>query len=150
MASYSLNSSDVELHESEIAKPRPLRIIKRSQTIAGSSSSTETLSGRRGTSSESNESMGTPPGGDKPINVRKTRIRRASTRNWALEGSLVELSPMNSNPARFNELDGEVLEQKSDAFNLKAWQDETHHKMTKMKHQRQEVPCQELSALVHF
>ncbi len=109
MASYSLNSSDVELHESEIAKPPPLRIVKRSQTISGSSSSRETFGGRRGTSGESNESMGTPPGGDRPITVLKKRVARASVNDWGLEERLSELTPGNLTSAHLNRLDGELL-----------------------------------------
>jgi hypothetical protein len=112
MASYTLNSSDVELHESEIPKPSPLRIIKRSQTIAGSSSSRETFGGRRGTSGESNESMGTPPGGDRPITVRKKRVARASVSDWGLEEPLSVIGPRTLNSAHVNRLDGKPLPQR--------------------------------------
>jgi hypothetical protein len=95
MASYAFESSDVELHEPEIAKPSPLRIIKRSKTIPSSSSSRETFGGRRGTSGESNKSMGTPPGGDRPLTVRKKRTARASVSDWGLDEPLSEMSPEN-------------------------------------------------------
>jgi len=107
MASYALHSSDVELHEPEVAKPSPLRIVKRSQTVAGSSSSRETFSGRRKTSGESDESMGTPPGGDRPITVRKKRITRAVIGNWGLEEPLSEMSAGDLNSVRVNRLGGE-------------------------------------------
>ena len=95
MASNTVRSSEVELHESEIAKPPPLRIIKRSQTIPNSSPDRETFSGRRGTSGESNESMGTPPGGDRPLTVRKKRMARASISDWGLKEPLSEMTPEN-------------------------------------------------------
>jgi hypothetical protein len=97
MASHAFHSPDVELHKSEVAKPSPLRIIKRSQTITNSSSGRETFGGRRGTSSESNESMGTPPGGDRPLTVRKKRTTRASISDWSLEEPLSEMSPEDLN-----------------------------------------------------
>jgi hypothetical protein len=97
MASYTFNPSDVELHEPEVAKPSPLRIIKRSQTIPSSSSSREAFGRRRGTSGESNESMGTPPGGDRPLTVRKKRTTRASISDWGLDEPLSEMSPENLN-----------------------------------------------------
>jgi hypothetical protein len=113
MAPYTLNSSEVELHESEIAKPPPLRIIKRSQTATGSSSSRETFGGRRGTSGESIESMGTPPGGDRPLTVRKKRIARVSVSDWGLEDPLSEMSPVDLNSVQVNGLDGELALTKS-------------------------------------
>jgi hypothetical protein len=97
MASYAFNSTDVELHEPEVAKPSPLRIIKRSQTISGSSSGRETFGGRRSTSGESSESMGTPPGGDRPLTVRKKRTTRASVSDRGLDEPLSEMTPENLN-----------------------------------------------------
>ncbi|KAE9363756.1 hypothetical protein N431DRAFT_497542 [Stipitochalara longipes BDJ] len=97
MASDTFYPSDVELHESEIAKPSPLRIVKRNQTIPNSSPGRETLSGQRGTSGGSNESMGTPPGGDRPLTVRKKRMTRASISDWGLEEPLSEMTPENLN-----------------------------------------------------
>ncbi|KAK0129286.1 hypothetical protein ONS95_015016 [Cadophora gregata] len=79
MASVKVNPSGVELRESEIAKPQPLRIIKRSQTVANCSSPREVVHRGRGSSSGSYESKGSPPQGiDRPLTVRKKRQGRGS------------------------------------------------------------------------
>jgi hypothetical protein len=108
MASYAFHSSGVELHESEVAKPSPLRIVKRSQTVSDSSSSRETFGGRRGLSGESDQSMGTPPGGDRPITVRKKRITRASISDWGLDEPPSEMNSENSNSVKANRVNGEL------------------------------------------
>ncbi|KUJ17181.1 uncharacterized protein LY89DRAFT_73338 [Mollisia scopiformis] len=75
MAPFKICSADVELLESEVSKPSPLRIIKRSQTVAGSLSSRETFrGGRQSSSCSSLQSKGSPPmGADRPLTVRKKR-----------------------------------------------------------------------------
>ncbi|KAF8853403.1 hypothetical protein BDZ45DRAFT_79157 [Acephala macrosclerotiorum] len=84
MAPNKIRSTDVELHEPEVTKPSPLRIIKRSQTITGSSSSSETFWGRQ--SSSSTISRGSPPtGADRPLTVRKKRQGRGSVMNFGSE-----------------------------------------------------------------
>ena len=76
MASIKITPSGVELRESEIAKPQPLRIIKRSQTVANCSSPREAIGRGRGSSSGSYESKGSPPPGvDRPLTVRKRHGR---------------------------------------------------------------------------
>ncbi|KAF4630972.1 hypothetical protein G7Y89_g7160 [Cudoniella acicularis] len=79
MAPHPLESSVVELQQSEITKPQPLRIIKRSKTISGSSLSGEVLCRGRGTSSSSDQSKGSPPlGADRPLTVAKRRKGRGT------------------------------------------------------------------------
>lgn len=93
MASYTQHSSRMELHESEIAKPKPLRIIKRSQTIAGSSSSREDVGIRNSLSALSDSSRGSPPlGADQPLTVHKRRKGRGS-----IIGSSVGEGPLEQN-----------------------------------------------------
>lgn len=100
MASVKGRSTRVELRESgrEIAKPQPLRIIKRSQTIANCETSREAERRGRGASGGSDESKGSPPQGvDRPLTVRKKRHGRRSVVGLSLEepdgevgGSVVE------------------------------------------------------------
>ena len=89
MASRSKLASHMELFEPEPAKPQPLRIIKRSQTIAGNSTSGGLFSGSpRGLSGSSNESfnVGSPPfGADRPLTVHKLRKKRGSVLEGALD-----------------------------------------------------------------
>jgi hypothetical protein len=75
MAPFKICTSSMELLEPEVTKPSPLRIIKRSKTATGSSSSRETFrGGSQGSSSSSLESKGSPPlGADRPLTVRKKR-----------------------------------------------------------------------------
>lgn len=68
-----------ESGEREITKPRPLRIIKRSQTLANCETSREIEYRGRRTSGGSDESKGSPPQGiDRPLTVRKKRQHRRS------------------------------------------------------------------------
>lgn len=87
MASESINSPSVELHESEITKPQPLRIIKRSQTISGIPLSRHQY-GARGSSGSSCESKGSPIfGADRPLTVQKKRQQRVSIMEFRSENS---------------------------------------------------------------
>lgn len=93
MASLKIGPSGVELRESEIAKPQPLRIIKRSQTVANCSSPREIVRRGRGSSGGSCESKGSPPQGvDRPLTVRKKRQGRGSIVEMSLEEPEVDLS----------------------------------------------------------
>ncbi|KAG4429880.1 hypothetical protein IFR05_014637 [Cadophora sp. M221] len=92
MASVKIGSFGVELRESEIAKPQPLRIIKRSQTVANCSSPREIVHRGRGSSGGSCESKGSPPQGiDRPLTVRKKRQGRGSVVALSLEEPEVDL-----------------------------------------------------------
>ncbi|EKD18649.1 uncharacterized protein L3040_002075 [Drepanopeziza brunnea f. sp. 'multigermtubi'] len=87
MASVKERSARVELRESagggqeqrEITTPQPLRIIKRSQTVAHCAAPREAIRRSRGASAGSDESKGSPPQGvDRPLTVRKKRPGRAT------------------------------------------------------------------------
>ncbi|KAI9054922.1 hypothetical protein LZ554_002065 [Drepanopeziza brunnea f. sp. 'monogermtubi'] len=87
MASVKERSARVELRESagggpqqrEISTPQPLRIIKRSQTVAHCAAPREAVRRGRGASAGSDESKGSPPQGvDRPLTVRKKRPGRAT------------------------------------------------------------------------
>lgn len=88
MASVKECSARVELREStgrgqhqqrEVATPQPLRIIKRSQTVAHCAAPREIVRRGRGASAGSDESKGSPPQGiDRPLTVRKKRQGRPS------------------------------------------------------------------------
>jgi hypothetical protein len=97
MASHSRESPDVELHEPEIAKPQPLRIIKRSQTVTGSSASREIVGRERGWSGSSDQSKGSPLlGPDRPLTVHKKRNVRGSVLNRSLEEGPLEMLPTSA------------------------------------------------------
>ncbi|CAL3965394.1 unnamed protein product [Diplocarpon coronariae] len=94
MASVKERSTRVELRESEsgrdrereISKPQPLRIIKRSQTVANCTPSRAFVRRGRGTSDGSDESKGSPPQGvDRPLTVRKKRHGRRSVVGLSLD-----------------------------------------------------------------
>lgn len=91
MASHKNRSPRVELHS---AKPEPLRIIKRSQTVANCSSSREAFGRGRGESSGSCSSKGSPPQGiDRPLTVPKKRLGgRGSVFDLRAEESESEMS----------------------------------------------------------
>ncbi|KAH8656075.1 hypothetical protein BGZ60DRAFT_417725 [Tricladium varicosporioides] len=79
MAPHTLQPFDAEFHRSDISKPQPLRIIKRSKTISGSSSSGEILCRGRGASGISEQSQGSPPmEKDRPLTVAKRRKGRGT------------------------------------------------------------------------
>ncbi|PQE20112.1 ubiquitin-conjugating enzyme protein [Rutstroemia sp. NJR-2017a BBW] len=87
----------MEFHESEveISKPQPLRIIKRSQTIAGgrdwNGNGNEHGNGRRW-SGCSFESKGSPPlAKDGPLTVHKIRRGRGSILDGSLEVDIVDV-----------------------------------------------------------
>ena len=92
-------SSNMGIFEPQSARPQPLRIIKRSQTITGNSTSNQTFRGAtRGVSGSSTQSfnesfnVGSPPfGADRPLTVHKLRKKRASV----LDG-FVDSSPESS------------------------------------------------------
>ncbi len=100
MASVKERATRVELRESEkeSAKPQPLRIIKRSQTVANCEAGRAAERRGRGTSGGSDESKGSPPQGvDRPLTVRKKRQGRRSVIGLSMEepggevgGSVVE------------------------------------------------------------
>lgn len=99
MASKSINSPRVELHESEITKPQPLRIIKRSQTISGIPTS-RYQDGARGSSDSSCESKGSPIfGADRPLTVQKKRQQRGSIMEFRSENSGSDLSSSSTSLA---------------------------------------------------
>ena len=76
----------MELRESEIPLPQPLRIVKRGQTVAGSSASGEIERGGRGLSICSDKSRGSPPMTvDRPLTVHKRRGVRGSVLDRSLE-----------------------------------------------------------------
>ncbi|KAG9242550.1 hypothetical protein BJ878DRAFT_544153 [Calycina marina] len=101
----------MELFESQPAKPHPLRIIKRSQTISGSSSEDQLFNGgvrrisRSSTQSfDQSFNVGSPPfGADRPLTVHKLRKKRPSVlegfADSSNESSLNAISEMvyNSN-----------------------------------------------------
>jgi hypothetical protein len=97
MASPSQQSVDVELRGPEVAKPRPLRIVKRGQTVTGSPSAGALLDGGRGLSVHPNADGGSPPtGADRPLTVRKTRKSRGSILNGSLEEGPADRSPTSA------------------------------------------------------
>jgi hypothetical protein len=111
MAPKSLNTSKLELHESEIAKPQPLRIIKRSKTISGSSSSGDFVYRGRGASGSSDQRKGSPSlGADRSLTVYKVRKGRGSILNGSIEGemgvnsgsAISDLLTLNSGKIIFN------------------------------------------------
>ncbi|KAM3065398.1 hypothetical protein ACMFMG_011480 [Clarireedia jacksonii] len=101
MASKKTKSSNMELHESEveITKPQPLRIIKRSQTIAGGKAGGRSgAAGRdwndngRRWSGYSLESKGSPPlAKDGPLTVHKIRRGRGSILDGSLDAAIVDV-----------------------------------------------------------
>jgi len=61
--------------------------------------------------------MGTPPGGDRPLTVRKKRTTRASISDWGLEEPLSEMSPEDLNKLdSIWETNGEYSTSNSSAF----------------------------------
>src|ERR1700733_7516519 len=93
MASASLVSSHVELHGSEITKPKPLRIVKRGQTVTGSSTPREIVGRGRGRdgSGTSDESKGSSPlGPDRPLTIHKFRRGRGSVLDGSFEDDQFE------------------------------------------------------------
>lgn len=87
----------MELLDAAIAKPQPLRIIKRSQTITGGSTPREILSPGgerlRGRSGATDESKGSPPmGPDRPLTIHKVRKVRTSVLD-GLEGGPLRDQP---------------------------------------------------------
>lgn len=94
MASTPQQPADVELRGPEIAKPRPLRIVKRGQTVTGCPSPGTLVNGGGGISDCTDEGGGSPPSGaDRPLTVRKTRRTRGSILNGSLEEGPAEHSP---------------------------------------------------------
>lgn len=86
MAPGAFRPPHLELREPEIALPKPLRIVKRAQTVTGSTAPREIGRGGRGTSSCSDDSRGSPPlMVDRPLTVRKRRGGRGSVLNGSLE-----------------------------------------------------------------
>ncbi|SZF03380.1 unnamed protein product [Blumeria hordei] len=74
MASLSRKSLGMEFCESEIVKPQPLRVIKRSQTISHCSPSGKSLDGGLSTPKSFNQCEGSPPMGiEWPVTVKKRR-----------------------------------------------------------------------------
>jgi hypothetical protein len=100
MAPHTLQPFNVEFHQSEISKPQPLRIIKRSKTISGSSSSGEVLCRGRGTSGISEQSQGSPPmGTDRPLTVAKRRKGRGTVLDGRFD-SQVDVEGKEGNTTR--------------------------------------------------
>jgi len=98
MASRSQQSTNVELLEPEIAKPQPLRIIKRSQTITCNTAPRDILGLARGPSgiSDLSDGVGSPPfGADRPLTVHKTRKGRGSVLDGSFEERSVEMNGSN-------------------------------------------------------
>lgn len=94
MAPLPQPATVMEFHEPDNAKPQPLRIIKRSQTIAACSSPRAVLGISRSVSGITNSSRGSPPlGPDRPLTVHKRRKGRGSIFGSSLdEGPLEEMS----------------------------------------------------------
>jgi hypothetical protein len=101
MAPNTIVPSTVELHGPEIAKPQPLRIIKRSQTVSGSSTPREIVRGGRGSSGSSDRSCGSPPYGelfgvDRPLTVNKIRKGRGTVLDGTLEEAAGQTTLQNA------------------------------------------------------
>ena len=94
MAPIAQSATVMEFHEPEIAKPPPLRIIKRSQIIAACSSPRAVLGISRCASGVTNSSRGSPPmESDRPLTVHKRRKGRGSIFGSSVdEGPLEEMS----------------------------------------------------------
>jgi hypothetical protein len=101
LASKKAKSTNMEFHESEveISKPQPLRIIKRSQTIAGGKAGGRSGAGGRDWNGNgrrwsgcSFESKGSPPlAKDGPLTVHKIRRGRGSILDGSLEMDIVDV-----------------------------------------------------------
>ncbi|RDW91843.1 hypothetical protein BP5796_01237 [Coleophoma crateriformis] len=92
MAPEQVSSPEVELHQSSVTKPSPLRIIKRSQTVSGRSAPKEVIRRHsRGISESSYESKGSPPAGpDRPLTIHKLRKDRGSVLDGLEDGAFKE------------------------------------------------------------
>ncbi|RDL35822.1 uncharacterized protein BP5553_06434 [Venustampulla echinocandica] len=90
MASQPFESSTLELHQLDISRPKPLRIVKRSQTISGSPAPRKALRRGRRASSSSDQRDGSPPwGADRSLTVRKKRQGRGSVLGIKFDGSSI-------------------------------------------------------------
>ncbi|PQE33351.1 ubiquitin-conjugating enzyme protein [Rutstroemia sp. NJR-2017a WRK4] len=109
LASKKAKQANMEFHESEveISKPQPLRIIKRSQTIAGGKAGGRSGAGGRDWNGNGNgrrwsgcsfESKGSPPlAKDGPLTVHKIRRGRGSILDGSLEVDIVDVEKKGLN-----------------------------------------------------
>lgn len=97
MAPPAQQSPGMELHGPEVPRPRPLRIVKRGQTIAGCRAPGAVVDGGRRLSASSNTSARSPPAGvDRPLMVPKKRRNRGSVLHASLEDSPLEPNPRSA------------------------------------------------------